>query len=240
MMTNWFYAQNGTQAGPISEPELLRLVNSDQLNKDSLVWHEGLPDWQPLGVALPSAFGLSPETPQIGGIAVAEQDKDALVQQMREGVPLEDLGSVVYAGFWVRVGAKMLDGLILTIPQMLVRVGVTALLGAPETPVVKPGEFNPQTFIPLVTIMLISAVIAGSYEIFCIHKFGATVGKKAFHLKVVAQDGGPISLGRSVGRYFSTWISGMTLGIGYIMAGMDSKKRALHDRIADTLVIKTR
>jgi uncharacterized RDD family membrane protein YckC len=60
----------------------------------------------------------------------------------------------------------------------------------------------------------------------------------ALDLKVVRPDGGPISLGRAVGRYFAKIVSGIILMIGYIMAGFDSEKRALHDMMCDTRVIK--
>jgi uncharacterized RDD family membrane protein YckC len=45
-------------------------------------------------------------------------------------------------------------------------------------------------------------------------------------------------LGRAVGRYFAKIVSGIILMIGYIMAGFDSEKRALHDMMCDTRVIK--
>ena len=67
---------------------------------------------------------------------------------------------------------------------------------------------------------------------------GKTPGKMALDLKVVRPDGGPISLGRAVGRYFAKIVSGIILMIGYIMAGFDSEKRALHDMMCDTRVIK--
>ena len=46
--------------------------------------------------------------------------------------------------------------------------------------------------------------------------------------------------GRAVGRYFAQWLSAFILYIGYIIAGFDSEKRALHDHICDTRVIYTR
>jgi uncharacterized RDD family membrane protein YckC len=49
----------------------------------------------------------------------------------------------------------------------------------------------------------------------------------------------PITAGRAAGRYFAKMISSMILMIGYIIAGFDSQKRALHDIICDTRVIKT-
>jgi hypothetical protein len=51
-------------------------------------------------------------------------------------------------------------------------------------------------------------------------------------------DGSNLSYGRSAGRHFAKYISGLTLWIGYIMAGVDEEKRSLHDRICDTRVIK--
>ena len=59
-------------------------------------------------------------------------------------------------------------------------------------------------------------------------------------LKIFRPDGSKLTAGRIVGRYFATLVSTMTLLIGYIMAAFDDEKRSLHDRIADTRVIKTR
>ncbi len=53
-------------------------------------------------------------------------------------------------------------------------------------------------------------------------------------------DGTPLSTGRIIGRHFAEMISNMILCIGYMMAGWDDEKRALHDRICDTRVIRTR
>jgi len=66
----------------------------------------------------------------------------------------------------------------------------------------------------------------------------ATLGKKALGLEVTDLAGGRISFGRATGRYFARWISAMTLGIGFIMAGFTEKKQALHDILVGTLVIR--
>jgi uncharacterized RDD family membrane protein YckC len=60
----------------------------------------------------------------------------------------------------------------------------------------------------------------------------------ALGLKVVRPNGGPVSPGRAFGRYFAKWLSSMTLGIGYIIAGFDAEKRAMHDMIVDTRVVR--
>jgi uncharacterized RDD family membrane protein YckC len=62
----------------------------------------------------------------------------------------------------------------------------------------------------------------------------------ALGLKVVRSNGAPLGWGVSIGRYFMYIVSGIILGIGYIMAGFDDEKRTLHDRACDTRVIYKR
>ena len=67
---------------------------------------------------------------------------------------------------------------------------------------------------------------------------GQTVGKMAMRLMVVNQDLAPVDYGTSAAREFSKILSAIILYIGFIMAGFDAQKRALHDRIAKTYVVK--
>jgi len=69
---------------------------------------------------------------------------------------------------------------------------------------------------------------------------GATVGKMAMSLRVVDEQGNRISFGRATGRFFAKFVSGIILLIGYIMVAFTERKRALHDMMAGTLVIKAR
>ncbi len=86
--------------------------------------------------------------------------------------------------------------------------------------------------------MVINIAIGLAYEVYFLSTSGATLGKQALGLKVIRSDGSGISPGLALGRYFAALISGpFTLWIGYIIAGFDSEKRALHDRICDTRVI---
>jgi uncharacterized RDD family membrane protein YckC len=61
----------------------------------------------------------------------------------------------------------------------------------------------------------------------------------ALGLKVIDLYGNRISFARATGRHFAKYISGVILGIGYIMAGFTERKQALHDMIAGTLVIRS-
>jgi hypothetical protein len=59
---NWFYAYNGQQAGPVSEEQLTQLLNSGTINNETLVWREGMSDWQPLGAINPGAASAAVAT----------------------------------------------------------------------------------------------------------------------------------------------------------------------------------
>ncbi|HUR45015.1 MAG TPA: GYF domain-containing protein [Candidatus Saccharimonadales bacterium] len=54
----WYYAAEGKQAGPVSQEELIALVRSGQINLDSLIWREGMANWQPLRELQSSLPGL--------------------------------------------------------------------------------------------------------------------------------------------------------------------------------------
>ncbi len=235
---NWYYSQNGQQLGPVPEQELARLAATGAVNANSLVWHDGLPDWQPLGTACPAALGMAPaQAPQIGGYAIPAERKDLVVQQMREGMISSLPGSVKYGGFWIRFVAKFIDGLILLVPQMLTQTLIMAALkptmSANQPPA--PGQVA-LMFVPLI----FNFAINGLYSVILVSRYGATWGKMAVGLKIVTENGGKLTVGRATGRFFAELVSGFTMLIGYIMAGFDAEKRALHDRICSTRVIKTR
>ena len=56
-------------------------------------------------------------------------------------------------------------------------------------------------------------------------------------LKVTDLEGRRLTFARACARFFAKWLSLITLGLGYAMAGFDEQKQALHDRVAGTLVL---
>ena len=236
---NWYYALNGSQQGPVSEEQLVQLVSSGTINSTTLVWREGLPEWQGLALALPSALTTTPgNAPQIGGYAVPEWQKDVVVQQMREGVTPQISGVMEYAGFWIRFAAWFIDYLIMLVPNVAVQFAMGIGMSAAQP--VKPGEFSPAQMAMLFAAMGIGMVIQGSYKSLMVAKYGATLGKMAVGLRVVNDDGSKVTLGKAIGRFFAEILSGLTCSIGYIIAGFDSEKRSLHDHVCSTRVIRTR
>jgi len=167
------------------------------------------------------------ELARFGDRFICANCKIAYAQKLREGVA--STATFAYAGFWIRFVASLLDGVILFVAGMVVQLPFARLFQSRRIDLV---------LMAMGAVYLIDIAIAATYEGVFISRFGATPGKMALELKVVRPDGGPISLGRAVGRYFAKMVSAMILMIGYIMAGFDSQKRALHDMICDTRVIR--
>jgi len=65
----------------------------------------------------------------------------------------------------------------------------------------------------------------------------ATLGKRALDLKVVDERGERIAFGRATFRFVGKIISGLILGIGFLLAGVTARKQALHDLLAGTFVV---
>jgi uncharacterized RDD family membrane protein YckC/DNA-directed RNA polymerase subunit RPC12/RpoP len=184
------------------------------------------------------------ELARFGDRLVCPYCKEAYAQKLREGVAPAVF--VRYGGFWMRLLAVFIDGIILAIPIGILQFVLFAVMGismaqlSPDTPPDQVLSVMGPMMGVLGLVFLISTVIGCAYETFFIVKFGATPGKMALGLKVVRPNGAGIDAGRAIGRYFAKWLSAMILYIGYIMAGFDAQKRSLHDMICDTRVIKTR
>jgi uncharacterized RDD family membrane protein YckC len=126
--------------------------------------------------------------------------------------------SVSYAGFWKRVGASLLDGVIIGLPS---GIFLYILFGDNE------AATNLVSFI--VGILYKTLMESSAKQ--------ATVGKMIVGIKVTDLNGQRISFGRAIGRYFASILSSLTLGIGYLLAGWTEKKQTLHDMVAGTLVV---
>ena len=141
-----------------------------------------------------------------------------------------------YAGFWIRVVARLIDGITLGVAKALIAWLFFGMFGAQFMPsVMRSAHMGVR-----LNFYVLSFVIAIAYEAVLLRYQGATLGKMALGLKVVRSDGESLGWGVSVGRYFMYLISGIILAIGYIMVGFDDEKRALHDRVCDTRVIYKR
>jgi len=145
---------------------------------------------------------------------------------------------VRYGGFWIRVVAAIIDAIIVRVVVSPVHLffgslGVAGMMGG--------GIPHPAGLAILGGgVTLIAAAFASwLYEAFMeSSSYQATLGKMICGMKVTDLNGNRISFERATGRHFAKWLSGMILGIGYIMVGFTERKQGLHDLIAGTLVPK--
>jgi predicted Zn finger-like uncharacterized protein len=137
-----------------------------------------------------------------------------------------------YAGFWVRVLAYLIDWVLLVTVQTALSLLINLIIGM--LGIVTEGDPAISTI-----IWLFGAVLSISYAVFFTGYCGQTPGKMALRIKVIRTDGSPINYGRAALREVpGKFISSILLGIGYLMVAFDNRKQGLHDKIADTYVIK--
>lgn len=265
----WYYANGNQQNGPISEEEFLSLVRSGTVQAGTLVWREGMPNWQPYSAVAASQPAPTPapapaavmdapyaspgpdfapagqpgapvrycsqcglphpvdEMVQFGDALVCANCKNVYAQRLREGVVMP--GAFRYAGFWIRLAALFIDGLL---------VGLVSLF------IVLPIYFMTPSDSPLKLLaQLFAFALSIGYEVFFLTNYSATPGKMACGLRVARADGMPLTFGLALGRCLSKQAIGsiLTLYLGSlvsaIMTGIDPEKRSLHDRICNTRVI---
>jgi uncharacterized RDD family membrane protein YckC len=255
----WYYAIQDQRHGPLAQAEFDQLVSNGTITADTLVWRQGMANWQPYsqiggvaagvavaddGTAVCAVSGKrypTREMIQYEGRWISAERRDEYFQRLREGVALPDAGIVPgpfgYGGFWQRFAARFVDGIIGWVMGFSSGLLIRAIFGASSVP--QPGNMT-GFWLMMATQQMVGLGIGISYEVFFLRKFDATPGKLAVGLKVLRADGSKLSVGRIIGRYFANGVSLLTLGIGYIIAAFDEEKRALHDRMCDTRVIKTR
>jgi uncharacterized RDD family membrane protein YckC len=241
----YYVVKDGQRVGPLSDEDFQSRILSGEIGPDTLNWQPGMADWKryaehtgmeaPQATVSPSPSSLNgpigicaecgntfvqDDLVAIAGASVCEGCKPLYLQRVREMAWLPN--AFQYAGFWIRFLAKIIDRIILGVMGAAVGLG---LAGLNLSMSVEPGQFNP---VQLAVSMVTGLVIGIGYTVFFLGKFGATPGKMAVGIKVIRSDGAPITYGRA----------GIILYIGYIMAGFDEEKRALHDHICDTRVVK--
>jgi hypothetical protein len=61
-MALWYFGENGQQHGPVDDAGIRQAIAAGQLNLQTLVWREGMPNWLPLA-QVPELFHFDPGNP---------------------------------------------------------------------------------------------------------------------------------------------------------------------------------
>lgn len=119
------------------------------------------------------------------------------------------------AGFWRRLGAALLDGIMVGIVGGIL---IAALKG--------------------VGYALYLIITIAYFVYFEGGPTGATLGKRALGIRVVDFDtGGPIGYGRAFIRLIGRWVSAIVIYIGYLWMLWDKEKQCWHDKAANDVVV---
>ena len=85
---------------------------------------------------------------------------------------------------------------------------------------------------------LLAFILSVLYYTIGVSVWATTLGKRALGLYVLRPDGQKAGPGRALARFFASILSGLIFGVGYLMIGLRSDKRGLHDLICDTHVVR--
>ena len=138
------------------------------------------------------------------------------------------MNNVEYAGFWIRVGASLIDTILM---MVIVAPVLTLIYGK--------GYWSSETFFVGIWDLLFNYILPAIVVIvFWIMK-SATPGKILLEISIVdAETGGKPGNGQLIGRYFAYYISMLPLMLGFIWVGLDKRKQGWHDKLAGTVVVK--
>lgn len=163
--------------------------------------------------------------------------------QVVAGVP------VLYAGFWLRVVAAIIDSLIIGIPLGAIAFGLIASslpaimrMQQTEAPMVMMATILPRLIVIGIIYVIGSWLYWAGMES---SEWQATLGKKALGLYVTDMEGRRTTFGRTSGRFWAgrgigivPYLGGLYFLISCIMAGLTERKQALHDIISNCLVLR--
>ena len=151
-----------------------------------------------------------------------------------------------YASFGARLGALLLDGLIIgVIIAIPVILGVALITSSVSTDSYYNSTTvtNGGTLAAGIVVCIIGWILAVLYEPLMTGRSGVhngqTLGRQAAGIRITNLQGGPITKGQAWGRYlFKAFFSGLIFYLGYLWMLWDANKQCWHDKVANTLVLK--
>ncbi len=154
------------------------------------------------------------------------------------GVAAAFPATVQYAGFWRRLAAGLIDGLLL----FAVYLAIAFVMGFTYAAITGNDEMSDDTANVIAYVAWIIAFLLGwlYWALMESSSKQATLGKMALGIVVTDGQSRRISFGRATGRYFGRILSALILYIGFIIIAFTEKKQGLHDIMADCLVVVKR
>jgi uncharacterized RDD family membrane protein YckC len=133
----------------------------------------------------------------------------------------------MYAGFWIRVFAFLIDA---------IAVGILVGIFTAGQPFPQAG---PNWLYEYRWHSALETLIGFAYFTICWSSVtgGQTLGMRVLNLRVIGTNGQPISFPRAALRWLGIVISAAVVLLGLIWVAFDSRKQGWHDKIANTFVV---
>ena len=145
--------------------------------------------------------------------------------------------NVVYAGFWIRFVAILIDSVILFVANLVVSFVLGFLIGI--LIYASGAVLNESSTTTLNILSYFVALVLGAGYFSFYWAGGQTWGMRWLRLRVVdAQTGQPIGVSRGFLRYLGYLVSCLACYVGLIWAAFDPRKQGWHDKIANSVVVQ--
>jgi hypothetical protein len=99
MATEWYYATNGEQLGPVPTSQLKQLVANGTVGPDNLLWEMGMPSWVParnVKGLFPTLLPVDPSMPPPVPLSVVEQSQPQIVAGQKSETAVQILDSLAF------------------------------------------------------------------------------------------------------------------------------------------------
>lgn len=236
-MSDWFFVRGNRREGPVSMGFVADEVRRGRLGQDDLVWGEGMEDWQRVA-EVPELVELARQTPPPLPAEVAEAAAVAETEARRMAAaslapppPASTLPG--YANFGQRLGAHIIDQLILIVPGVLVATAAYYYLDSKQEAFDLESPTDFQSWVNLMQGLMLPLQCV-YYAVFESSARQATPGKRMLKIKVCTSDGARLSLTRAAARIL---IKSFTLAFGCLTMFFSPRRQALHDIVMNTVVV---
>jgi uncharacterized RDD family membrane protein YckC len=237
-----YYGIAGDRHGPVEFARLCALLENGRLGIDDYIWNAQDDSWlqiseiDELRPYLPEPFLQDQPTTEPGSSAYGHEARDERM----------------FAGFWIRAGAHLIDSFILTLPFLVWMMFLTKFLG------IDPESIDSESLLadPFSTsnremtedMLRLQAWMYGGLAIMeWLYRAGcesspwqSTVGKRALGLFVTDNQGYRLSFLRASGRHWAKLFSQLPMNLGFFIIAVSKNKQGFHDMLASTYVLHRR
>jgi uncharacterized RDD family membrane protein YckC len=124
----------------------------------------------------------------------------------------------------------------------LIDFGLKVGIGQEKTPNVLPGisnntQINVPEYLKIIFKLLIPVLYFGLITCFT---NGYTFGKRILKIRIVSTSHKRLTLWHSIERSLGYYASSLEFGFGFLQYFIDYNRRTVHDRIAETIVIRVK